>query len=129
MNDEYPHQTADWFADLLIRNGWVRCDIPACNCGSWHHRYGLPERWDEVKELLQDADVLNNDTGNLVQRALELVISQRDAARADRDRWKEAAEMLDGFYAAWKLGAGYELLRAHSDGIEARTLAETGGKT
>ena len=31
--------------DRLVRSGFVRCDLPACNCGSWHQRYGLPERW------------------------------------------------------------------------------------
>lgn len=34
---------ADEMRDVLLRNGFVECDISACNCGSWHHRYGLPE--------------------------------------------------------------------------------------
>ena len=33
--------------DVLMRSGFVPCDIPACNCGSFHHRYGLPERMNE----------------------------------------------------------------------------------
>lgn len=34
-------EAADTIADLidvLRRNGFVECDIPACNCGSWHRR-------------------------------------------------------------------------------------------
>ena len=34
------HQLAvteiDKLVDVLERNGFHRCDIPACNCGSWH---------------------------------------------------------------------------------------------
>ena len=68
--------------DVLTSKGFVECGIPACNCGSWHHRYGLPERWAEIKEVLIDADVLNNDTGNMPLNAIKKLISQlaeRDA--------------------------------------------------
>lgn len=67
--------------DVLSRNGFVRCDNPVCNCNSWHARYGLYERFQEIKQLLRDADVLNNDTGNLPSKAIELLIQQRDEAR------------------------------------------------
>jgi hypothetical protein len=70
--------TVEQLTSTLRRAGFVECDIPACNCGDWHHRYGLPERWNEIKDLLTDADVLNNDTGNLVGRAIEKLIAQRD---------------------------------------------------
>ncbi len=26
----------DELREVLLRNGFVTCDIPACNCGSWH---------------------------------------------------------------------------------------------
>ena len=72
--------------DALTSKGFVECGIPACNCGSWHHRYGLPERFAEIKEVLRDADVLNNDTGNLPLNAIKKLISQRDAvARLSED--------------------------------------------
>ena len=64
--------------DVLTSKGFVECGIPACNCGAWHHRYGLPERWAEIKELLIDADVLNNDTGNTPLNAIKKLIAQRD---------------------------------------------------
>ena len=65
--------------DVLISKGFVECGIPACDCRSWHHRYGLPERWAEIKAVLIDADVLNNDTGNTLLNAIKKLISQRDA--------------------------------------------------
>lgn len=74
--------------DVLIRAGFTKCDIPACNCGSWHHRYGLPERFAEIKEVLIDADVLNNDTGNLPLNAIKKLVLQRDAALADAERYR-----------------------------------------
>ena len=40
--------------EVLQRNGFRRCDIPACNCGSWHHVGGLAARWREIDEATQD---------------------------------------------------------------------------
>lgn len=77
----YERETIEDLRDFLLREGYTRCDIPACNCGSWHGRYGLHERWREVKDLLTEADVLNNETGNLVSKAIEFLIRQRDEAR------------------------------------------------
>ena len=85
MNDEYTadEYTADELRGVLIRNGFVQCDIPECNCGGWHHRYGLPERWEEVKEALSDAGYpLNNENGHLVLNALKALIAERDTLRS-----------------------------------------------
>lgn len=65
--------------DVLLRNGFARCDIAACNCGSWHHRYGLPERFQEFKETLADAGhPLTNENGNLAGNALSELVRERD---------------------------------------------------
>jgi len=65
--------------DVLRRNGFVLCDIPACNCGSWHARYGLPERMEEIKDALADAGhPLCNENGNLPRNALAALVSERD---------------------------------------------------
>ena len=90
--------TVDELADVLLRAGFVECNIAACNCGSWHHRYGLPERFSEIKDALMDAGVLNNETGNLPIRAIAKLVEQRDALRsrlaeAERER-DEAVELL-----------------------------------
>jgi hypothetical protein len=85
--------------DVLFRNGFVRCDIPACNCGSWHARFGLRERMDEICEALREADVLNSATGNLPLNAIRLLIQQRDAAPTppadvvpSAENWREALQ-------------------------------------
>jgi len=83
MNNPY-EETAETLRDFLRREGYVRCDSPACACGSYHGRFGLHERWQKVKDALAEADhPLTNANGNTVLRALgELV--------ADRDRLREA---------------------------------------
>ena len=68
--------------DVLRRGGFVECDIPACNCGGWHHRYGLPERWAEITQALIDADVLGNSTGNKPLNAIKRLADERDALLA-----------------------------------------------
>jgi len=89
--------------DILLRNGFVECDIPACNCGSWHHRYGLPERFHEIKGALADAGhELSNANGNTTLGALNELIEQRDATEAENERLREfelsAALTLPGVY-------------------------------
>jgi hypothetical protein len=77
--------------DVLIRNGFVRCDIAACNCGSWHARYGLKERMAEIKEALADAGhPLCNENSNLVLNALRELIAERDAlaSQAREPEWR-----------------------------------------
>lgn len=69
--------------DVLRRGGFVRCDVPACNCGSWHARYGLPERMAEIKDILADAGhPVCNENGNLVSNALLGLVADRDTARS-----------------------------------------------
>lgn len=75
--------TAEELQDVLIRNGFVRCDIAACNCGSWHARYGLRERFEELRDMLDEAGhPLCNENGNLVRNALQSLIEERDRLRA-----------------------------------------------
>lgn len=73
-------ESVDDLRDVLLRNGFVRCDIAACSCGSWHHRYGLRERWRELEELLSEAGhPLCNRNGNKMLNALAELIAERDA--------------------------------------------------
>lgn len=93
----------DELRDVLLRNGFVPCDSPACNCGSWHHRYGLPERMQEIKDELAEAGhELSNANGNLTLNALKALVAERDdlcrqldEARAERDAM---ANVLPGHY-------------------------------
>ena len=88
--------------DVMLRNGFVKCDIPACNCGSWHHRYGLPERMDEIREMLRDADVLDNSTGNLPSNAIKKLVMQRDEAQKEIEVWSRRYADLEAMYLAAK---------------------------
>ena len=86
----------DALTDVLRRAGFVQCDIAACNCGSWHARYGLPERWNEIKSDLADAGYpLCNENGHVVRNALAGLVRDRDAL-ADKLRAAEAdAERME----------------------------------
>ena len=73
--------------DVLTSKGFVECGIPACNCGSWHHRYGLPERMYELRRILEEAGhPLCNENGNLIGNALNELVAERDALREDLAR-------------------------------------------
>ena len=37
--------------DFLLRHGYRRCDIPACNCGSWHGGHAN-QRLSEISDYL-----------------------------------------------------------------------------
>lgn len=69
-------ETVESLQDVLLRNGFVRCDIAACNCGSWHPRYGLQERWNEVRDALTEAGYLGNYNGNLVLNGVRELIQK-----------------------------------------------------
>ena len=85
MSDMYEETVAS-LRDTLTRNGFVRCDIPACNCGSWHHRYGLPERFEQIRYMLAEAGYeLCNENGHLVSKALAQLINDLAAAKEDAD--------------------------------------------
>jgi hypothetical protein len=56
----------------------------------------------EIVDALHEADVLNNSTGNLPIRAIEKLVAERDAARAEVEAAAESAfrycyAMLDDF--------------------------------
>lgn len=83
----------DELRDVLLRNGFVPCDIPACNCGSWHHRYGLPERMQEIKDALAEAGhELSNANGHLPINALKALVAERDELRRQLDEAELDAE-------------------------------------
>jgi len=75
--------TAEELRDVLYRNGFRPCDISACNCGSWHARFGLRERMDEITEMVSDAGhPLCNENGNLMKNALGALIVELEQLRA-----------------------------------------------
>jgi hypothetical protein len=48
---------AEW---VLQSSGFRRCDIPACNCGSWHQVGGYAERFREIRGAVEDAGYSTN---------------------------------------------------------------------
>lgn len=79
----------DALRDVLLRHGFVPCDIPACNCGSWHARFGYPERMQEIKDALDEAGhPLSNENGNMPLNALRELIAERDALAKDARRYR-----------------------------------------
>lgn len=65
--------------DVLRRNGFVRCNIAACNCGSWHAVYGLRERMDEIADALAEAGhPIDNSNGHIAITALRNLTAERD---------------------------------------------------
>lgn len=73
----------DELRDVLLRRGFVPCDVPACNCGSWHARFGLRERFEELKDDLDAAGhPPSNANGNSPRGALRDLVAERDKLRA-----------------------------------------------
>ena len=101
INEYHPGELRDWLLksldaleeawterdrlrNALLGQGCVPCDIPACNCGSWHAKYGYPERMEEMGELLAEAGhPRSNENWNLLSNALRALIQERDDAIKD----------------------------------------------
>lgn len=80
---------------VLMRHGFVPCDIPACNCGSWHARFGYPERMQEIKDALDEAGhPLSNENGNMPLNALLELIAERDTLAKDAERMRAALNTI-----------------------------------
>lgn len=71
--------------DVLLRNGFRRCDIPACNCGSWHHVGGFAERFREIDEV----------TGTEYRNG-EILLSRIKRLMAECEALRKDAELVAG---------------------------------
>jgi hypothetical protein len=58
MADEW-EERARKAEDFIRREGYSRCDIPACNCGSWHGGH-MKRRFDEIHDAMKEADISIN---------------------------------------------------------------------
>lgn len=82
-------ESHDQLERVLRQHGFVRCDIAACNCGSWHARYGLYERFREISDALAEAGYLGNYNGNMALRGVQELIAkagERDAPQANGEQ-------------------------------------------
>jgi hypothetical protein len=48
---------AEW---VMENAGFRRCDIAACNCNSWHQVGGFKARFDEIREVVEEAGYSTN---------------------------------------------------------------------
>lgn len=91
-----------WLPEIIaiLRREYPQpCNIPACNCGSWHAHYGLPERMREIEEILDEAGhPLSNKNGNLISKALKELVRElallRTFAQRIMTNWPEGG--VDG---------------------------------
>jgi len=70
-------QRADGMARFLEHAGYRRCDIPACNCGSYHGGHAS-RRLDEIREALEDAGIMMN--GVTLLAGVQALRQRADAA-------------------------------------------------
>jgi hypothetical protein len=73
--------------DALRRNGWRLCDVPACNCNSWHAPPNLrAQKAEEERDAYADdwhkEQLAHGDT----MREKEVALRERDEARRETDR-------------------------------------------
>lgn len=80
MTDRYELEQRLEKAEWVLNNaGFRRCDIAACNCGSWHQVGGFKARFDEIKEAVEDADYSTN--GKILLDVVKEIIAE--AKRSD----------------------------------------------
>jgi hypothetical protein len=74
---------------VLLRHGFTPCDIPACNCGSWHQTGGFKARFDEI------ADATDNDwrNGETLCSRVQRIVAERDRLREELAWYGEQARM------------------------------------
>jgi hypothetical protein len=79
---EIDTSTAEDLLDFIHREGYRRCDVAACNCGSFHGGHSMA-RLTEIEAALTEADIDGNG---------RTILSQVRALAAERDELDEVAK-------------------------------------
>lgn len=87
MSDNIPKvNVAELLADrdklrgILHSNGFVRCDVPACNCDSWHPQGGFYARFREIEE------VVGGHSGKPLLKTVSEMVDELADLRAYKER-------------------------------------------
>ena len=75
---------------ILWDNGFRRCDVPACNCDSWHPHGGFYARFREIDEAVGDHN------GKTLLRAVEEMRDELADLRAYKERTEAGLVDLSG---------------------------------
>ncbi len=73
---------------VLWDNGFRRCDVPACNCDSWHPHGGFYARFREIDEAVGDHN------GKTLLRAVEEMCAELSDLRAYKERTEAGLHKL-----------------------------------
>lgn len=86
-------------ADFMERRGYRRCDIAACNCGSWHGGHAE----DRLREIYE---ALGGCNGTLPIQEIEKKDARLAELEAENERLRAAAEDLDEGLLRFAFDAG-----------------------
>ena len=86
--------TRDELESFIRKEGYRRCDIPACNCNSWHPHGGWYARFREIEEVVEPR---NGET--LLQAVKRAVLGAR--AGPICDTCKGDGEVDSGGVTSW----------------------------
>lgn len=76
-------EKAEW---VLRAAGFRECDIMACNCGSWHQVGGFKLRFDEIKEVVEEAGYSTN--GRTLLKAVTAMAEHAVYFKGMLEYWK-----------------------------------------
>jgi len=79
--------------DVLIQSGFRECDIGACNCGSWHQIGGYRARFDEIKEVVEDAGYRKN--GQVLLDAVKEMAAAAQPTAVGEDVVERAKDVIE----------------------------------
>jgi hypothetical protein len=115
--------------DFIRHEGYRRCDVAACCCGSWHGGHWVA-RHDEIRDALGDADVELN--GVTVLGGVQVLAAERDRlARVLAVELGDESAAPDGWVrranGTWALLEGQRVLaRVHRNKTIGWTLSGKG---
>ncbi len=110
----------DELLSVLYRRGYVRCDVPACNCNGWHGGHA-EARLGEIHDALEEAGIDLN--GKTIRLGISEALSQRDELLA---LVREASEIMTITYAG-NFPAGIESFLVRAAAVGGTSVSKDAG--